>query len=477
MRDSVSGTPAVVDAAAFSQGPVIVLRRSAADGWPIEAVTPNVEAVFGRTAVDLLAGPASYADLVHPDDLSRITEEARNHAESGIDQFRHGDYRIRRPDGSVRWLQDFVRIVRDGKQQVAAYEGYVVDVTPQKRAETALKRSEKRFRDLTETSSEWFWETDADLRFTRVAGTALTRTGLDARAFGGKRLEEVFRTDTDAPDWRQHQEALAARKPFTGFTFAVTGADGSIRHYRMGGKPVFEAGRRFRGYRGTAREVTGEVRLAARATAEAALDRLPNGVFMVDAGARILSLNAAARRILAERDGLAADRQGVCRTESLDEAKALHKLVADAAPRADGTLSNLSGAMTVTRPSGRRPYSVLVAPMGASGFSVGGRRPAAVIFVGDEDQPAQVQADVLAQFYGLTSTEARLAAELVGGDKSLGEIADEFGVSLNTVKTHLKQVYRKTETKGHSDLVRLVLRGAAGVGGGRPAGGDGGGTA
>ena len=64
----------------------------------------------------------------------------------------------------------------------------------------------------------------------------------------------------------------------------------------------------------------------------------------------------------------------------------------------------------------------------------------------------------LSIFYRLSPTQARLAARLVGGD-TLAESADALGVTQETARTYLKQVFDKTGTRRQSGLIRLMLMG------------------
>ena len=70
---------------------------------------------------------------------------------------------------------------------------------------------------------------------------------------------------------------------------------------------------------------------------------------------------------------------------------------------------------------------------------------------------AQIQVHIVQELFSLTAAEARVAARLCRGGASLKRIADEMGVSLNTVKTQLQAVYAKTGTQKQIDLMRLLL--------------------
>ena len=63
---------------------------------------------------------------------------------------------------------------------------------------------------------------------------------------------------TDAPEWARHLDGLRRREPFQDFVYRRYGSDGA-RWAKVSGLPVFGADGQFRGYRGTATDVTAEV--------------------------------------------------------------------------------------------------------------------------------------------------------------------------------------------------------------------------
>jgi two-component system, cell cycle sensor histidine kinase and response regulator CckA len=123
----------------FVGGPVVVFRWAASPGWPIEYVSPNAVSLFGRNAEDLLKAQTCYADLVDPEDLPRIAAEIQRYTQAGLTCFEQ-EYRVRRPDGAVRWLSDFTVARHDDRGAITHFDGYVIDVTGRKLAEAALER-------------------------------------------------------------------------------------------------------------------------------------------------------------------------------------------------------------------------------------------------------------------------------------------------------------------------------------------------
>jgi diguanylate cyclase (GGDEF)-like protein/PAS domain S-box-containing protein len=124
------------------------------------------------------------------------------------------------------------------------------------RAMQALRDSEARFRSLTELSSDWYWEQDAELRFVHTAGAGEDRSGITPAQHVGLRRWELPRTSTPTGDWSEHRAVLAARLPFRDFLVQRHEEDGGIRYVSVSGEPVFGADGAFRGYRGVAKDVT-----------------------------------------------------------------------------------------------------------------------------------------------------------------------------------------------------------------------------
>ncbi|MFN7065107.1 MAG: diguanylate cyclase [Aquificaceae bacterium] len=112
----------------FFEGPVVFFQWKRAEGWPVEFVSPNVVDLLGYTAEDFTSGRISYAELIHPEDLPRVTEEVEYHTENRSASWTHQDYRLRRRDGSYVWVIDHTVPLLEG-EEVVGYVGYVFDIT------------------------------------------------------------------------------------------------------------------------------------------------------------------------------------------------------------------------------------------------------------------------------------------------------------------------------------------------------------
>jgi DNA-binding CsgD family transcriptional regulator len=194
-----------------------------------------------------------------------------------------------------------------------------------------------------------------------------------------------------------------------------------------------------------------------RAT-EAALDRLPVGVCLIDQTSKITYRNLMAEAILAANDGIAERSGSLCAAATRDD-RALAAQVGSALATGRGKAASSGAVLSISRPSLQRPYSVLIAPTirarDPTCGILGETRPCAIVLMVDLERQPQFPGALLAERYQLTPAEARLACELLAGS-SLQDAADRFGVALGTARNQLKQIFAKTEVNRQSELVRLL---------------------
>jgi DNA-binding CsgD family transcriptional regulator len=118
--------------------------------------------------------------------------------------------------------------------------------------------------------------------------------------------------------------------------------------------------------------------------------------------------------------------------------------------------------MIVSRRSGRRGFQILVTPLALPAARSGHPSAAAALFVSDPERSVGGIDEVLRGYYGLTPAEVRLAALLMDG-RSLEEAAEHLELSRHTVRSQVKRIFSKTETRRQSELVRLLLVGLSGL--------------
>ena len=114
-----------------------------------------------------------------------------------------------------------------------------------------LRESEARYRSLTELASDWYWEQDENMRFTKVSGPVLEMLGIRVESLTGAAGEVGGAlAGWDEQERELLQQRIAARQPFLDFVFSRVNTDGSRQRFKVSGEPMFDRSCRFLGYRG-----------------------------------------------------------------------------------------------------------------------------------------------------------------------------------------------------------------------------------
>ena len=132
------------------------------------------------------------------------------------------------------------------------------------RAAATIKFGETRFRDIAEASSDWIWETDAQLRVEFVSERFAEITGLGRDRVLGRTLAGLFHPAEELERWERHLGDLGAQRPFRDVLCRLDEAPNHDRTLRIAGKPIVDGDGSFRGYRGTATDIAAEVARLAR---------------------------------------------------------------------------------------------------------------------------------------------------------------------------------------------------------------------
>ena len=120
------------------KSPVVLFKWKAEEGWPVELVSQNVTQL-GFTADEFMSGNLKFIDIIHPDDLERVSAEVQMYHDSNVDHFKQ-EYRIVDSAGRVIWIDDSTVIARDAEDTIVYYMGIVTDSTDRKNSENELAR-------------------------------------------------------------------------------------------------------------------------------------------------------------------------------------------------------------------------------------------------------------------------------------------------------------------------------------------------
>lgn len=123
-------------------------------------------------------------------------------------------------------------------------------------ARQAVHARQARASSLLALAADWTWEQDENYRFTSHTATAARGRAPCEALVAGQPLWECGLTVRPGQDWNTHRQQLEWRATFRDLELGWTNAAGQERWVCLDGEPVFDAQDQFKGYRGTARDIT-----------------------------------------------------------------------------------------------------------------------------------------------------------------------------------------------------------------------------
>ena len=116
--------------------------------------------------------------------------------------------------------------------------------------------AETRFRAFAASAADYYWEMDAELRFSYFSSDFERVTGVAPETLLGKTRMETGIPGIDNQTWNRHLSDLEAHRPFRNFVHPRVRDDGTTLYLSINGIPTFDADGIFNGYRGTGSDVT-----------------------------------------------------------------------------------------------------------------------------------------------------------------------------------------------------------------------------
>ena len=386
----------------------------AADFSETVYVSPAFEEVWGLPLSVVYADPTSFVHSVHPDDQATLLAGM---ADVGNRPVGGTEYRVIRPDGSVRWVCSRGFPVLDVDGRMVRVVGTTEDITHRKEAEAAIRDNERRMRQVLDALP-------VGILLAEAGGRVVWHNPAGDRIWGGVRLVGLEGYGEYKGWWTETGEPIEAHEwgmaralrgePSAGELVDLQGFDGVRRTVRHSGVPL----------RGEHGEITGalivleDVTLARetetqRRTLAAALEGLPDGVCLVTDAGEILYANHAFAEILGFDPAGPAPRFTELAADAESEA------ATRAALRTAGEQGRWSGRIRKRRPSDGRevPLEALLGRV-----EQGGRGPG-VLFGIIRDISAQLSAE----------QHLRRAERLASIGTLLGGVAHELNNPLSAV--------------------------------------------
>ena len=244
-------------------------------------LNPMAVRIAGAASAQQLLG-RPFMEFIHPNFRAQAAERARRLVEQGasLDAM---ELQYIRLDGSLVEVQaQGIAISFEGQPAVQVS---IVDISQRKHTERILRENEARFRALTQLSSDWYWEQDAQFRFVSVEGDFPGLHGSRNAERLGKRRWELGALNVSASDWERHRAVLNEHQEFRDFQLLRRDRHGREYWVSVSGTPIFDVHGVFRGYRGVGRDITAAKLAADQIHALAfydALTELPNRRLLIE---------------------------------------------------------------------------------------------------------------------------------------------------------------------------------------------------
>ncbi|WP_374430067.1 sensor domain-containing protein [Ideonella dechloratans] len=262
--------------------------------WEVDFVSQNVEDMTGHPPDVWRTRQDFWQRHLHPEDLPRVLEAQARLA--GCDTLHH-EYRICHADGSYRWVDDRLRLLRDADGRPLMLTGAWLDITDRKRAEQAIQASENRYHELFEVNPLPMWVFDlGTLRFMAVNEAAVAKYGYSREEFLAMTIEDIRPPE----DVERLRHTVSGHRQIGGY-----GSSGEWQHVRkdgtrfwveITGHTLLRDGRPARLV--LAQDITDRRQAEERSRLiSQVFEATEEGIFITDAQNRFVSVNRAFSRI------------------------------------------------------------------------------------------------------------------------------------------------------------------------------------
>jgi diguanylate cyclase (GGDEF)-like protein/PAS domain S-box-containing protein len=173
-------------------------------------ISPAYEEVWQRSRASLYASPWSWLEAIHDEDRERVRAALKERQLQGkYDE----EYRIVRPDGSIRWIHDKAFPIRDQQDRVYRVVGVADDISDRKHAEDGFRKAAEHTRNILSSITDAFFAVDENWRFTYLNATAEQLLHREQAALLGRSLWEEFPETLGSVFELNYRRAVAENVP------------------------------------------------------------------------------------------------------------------------------------------------------------------------------------------------------------------------------------------------------------------------
>ncbi len=192
-------------------------------------ISPAYQEVWGKSCDSLMENPTDWFVSIFEEEKAPVKAVLDVFPEN-CEEIKFPEFRIRRPDGTYRWVQANAYPIRDNEGKISRIAGLAKDITESKNAEDALRVSEEKFRTIVEASPDAVMTTDLDSNIIYASQRTAEVYGFDnpQEMIGLNSIELI------APDLRNNARVLLKKTigegPLRDEKFIMLKKDGSTFH-------------------------------------------------------------------------------------------------------------------------------------------------------------------------------------------------------------------------------------------------------
>ncbi|MGB5791844.1 PAS domain-containing protein, partial [Poseidonibacter sp.] len=119
----------------FDIGDTVLFKWKNDKSWTIEHVSSNISKFLEFTSDEFYNENIKYSSFIHKEDIQRVTNEVKEASSSNKSYFKHEPYRVITKSAKIKWVLDYTVIIRNEKNEIISYIGYILDITEERENE------------------------------------------------------------------------------------------------------------------------------------------------------------------------------------------------------------------------------------------------------------------------------------------------------------------------------------------------------
>ncbi|MCW9064848.1 MAG: PAS domain S-box protein, partial [Ignavibacteriaceae bacterium] len=218
-------------------------------------VSPSIKKAAGYKPEEVI-GSYLRDYYVNPDERKKFLELISTNG--FVENF---EVQMKKKDGSVLWASVNAGPSKDQEGNIVGVEGIARDITERINAEEELRGTKERFRNLTETISDWVWEVDKDSRYTYVNPKIQDILGYYPEEVIGKTPFDLMPTEEADRVSKIFDVIRVKKEPLHCLENINLHKNGHPVVLETSGIPIFDDDGEICGYRGVDRDITERKRI------------------------------------------------------------------------------------------------------------------------------------------------------------------------------------------------------------------------